>query len=80
MEVWQNKIRHLRSFLRGWAKDQSSFYKKEKASLLDIIDRLDIKAETIPLSMAEREELSKANDKIVSLRRDEESNGLRGPI
>jgi hypothetical protein len=20
MEVWQNKVRHLRSFLRGWAK------------------------------------------------------------
>ena len=73
MEVWQNKIRRLRSFLRGWAKDQSSLYKKEKARLLDIIDRLDIKAEIVPLSDAEREELRNANDKIASLRRDGES-------
>jgi hypothetical protein len=30
MEVWQNKVRHLRSFLRGWAKNLSSQYRKEK--------------------------------------------------
>jgi hypothetical protein len=28
--VWKNKIRHVRSFLRGWAKNISSIYKKEK--------------------------------------------------
>ena len=27
---WQNKIRHLRSFLRGWAKHLSGVYKIEK--------------------------------------------------
>jgi hypothetical protein len=27
---WQNKIRHLRHFLRGWAQDQSGKYKIEK--------------------------------------------------
>jgi hypothetical protein len=25
---WQNKIRHLRRFLKGWAKNQSGKYKK----------------------------------------------------
>jgi hypothetical protein len=30
MEDWQNKIRHLRSFLRGCAKNMSSIYKSEK--------------------------------------------------
>ena len=73
MEVWQNKIRHLRSFLRGWAKNLSSVYKEEKLRLLGIIDRLDVKAETVPLTDLEREELRLANDKNASLRRDEES-------
>jgi hypothetical protein len=31
IENWQNKIRHLRSFLRGWAKNMISFYKSEKS-------------------------------------------------
>uniref|UniRef100_A0A452Z307 Uncharacterized protein n=1 Tax=Aegilops tauschii subsp. strangulata TaxID=200361 RepID=A0A452Z307_AEGTS len=29
MVRWQNKIRHLRQFLRGWAKNQSGIYKVE---------------------------------------------------
>uniref|UniRef100_A0A453TEB6 Uncharacterized protein n=1 Tax=Aegilops tauschii subsp. strangulata TaxID=200361 RepID=A0A453TEB6_AEGTS len=29
LERWQNKIRHLRSFLRGWAKHLSGIYKVE---------------------------------------------------
>uniref|UniRef100_A0A452Y7A2 Uncharacterized protein n=1 Tax=Aegilops tauschii subsp. strangulata TaxID=200361 RepID=A0A452Y7A2_AEGTS len=29
VEIWQNKIRHLRQFLRGWAKNQSGIYKVE---------------------------------------------------
>jgi hypothetical protein len=52
--TWQNKIRHLRRFLRGWAK------KKEK--LLNIIDFLDIQAESYPLNDEERAELRKANE------------------
>jgi hypothetical protein len=40
--TWQNKIRHLRGFLRGWAKNLSGKYKKEKKRLLNIIDFLDI--------------------------------------
>jgi hypothetical protein len=30
LEIWQNKIRSLRRYLRGWAKNQNGAYKKEK--------------------------------------------------
>jgi hypothetical protein len=30
MQRWKNKIRRLRQFLRGWAKNMSGAYKKEK--------------------------------------------------
>ena len=73
MVVWQNKIRHLRAFLRGWARNMSSVYKAQKISLLNIIDTLDLKAETTPLNASEREAMREANDKIANLRRDEES-------
>jgi hypothetical protein len=59
MENWQNKIRHLRSYLRGWAKNMSSVYKSEKSRLTSIIDALDLKAETILLSDDKRRCLKK---------------------
>ena len=37
IEVWQNKIRHLRHFLKGWAKNQSGKYKMEKERLLRLL-------------------------------------------
>ena len=73
IEIWQNKIRHLRRYLKDWAKNQSGKYKKEKERLLQIIDDLDIKAESTPLSVGERAALKEANEKICSLRRDEET-------
>ena len=73
MEVWQKKIRHLRQFLRGWAKNVSGNYKIEKERLLSIIDVLDCKAETALLDEAERRSLRNAQDAIAKLRRDEES-------
>jgi hypothetical protein len=51
--------------LKGWARNNSSAYKKEKQRLLDIIDKLDIKVETIPLSTSEREEMKLANEQLV---------------
>jgi hypothetical protein len=30
LEIWQNKIRSLRRYLRGWAKNQNGAYKKGK--------------------------------------------------
>jgi hypothetical protein len=73
IDTWQKKIRHLRRYLRGWAKNLSGKYKLEKERLLKIIDYLDIKAETCPLSNDERDQLKLANDKLSKLRRDEET-------
>ena len=73
IEIWQNKIRYLRRYLKGWAKNMSGKYKKEKERLLVIIDELDIKSETCPLSESERVRLREANDCISKLRRDEET-------
>jgi hypothetical protein len=73
IDVWLNKLRHIRRFHKGWAKNQSGKYKKEKERLLGIIDHLDIKAEINPLNPQEREELKKANDGLNKLRREEES-------
>jgi hypothetical protein len=55
--IWQNKIRHLRRFLKGWAKCLSGQYKKEKEKLLLSVDELDLKAESIPLDDDERAKL-----------------------
>jgi hypothetical protein len=73
METWQMKIRHLRQFLRGWARNTSSDYKKKKDRLLNIIDSLDIKAETSPLSDSERSLKKMSNERLATLRREEES-------
>jgi hypothetical protein len=70
--VWQNKIRHLRHFFRGRAKNHSGHYKKEKERHLLLIDKLDLQAEIAPLSDLERKELRDANEILVNLRRDEE--------
>jgi hypothetical protein len=73
IDVWLNKLRHIRRFLKGWAKNQSGNYKKEKERLLSIIDELDIKAEMNNLNNDERDALRKANDHLCQLRRDEEA-------
>jgi len=43
LEIWQIKIRRLRQFLRGWAKNKSGHYKKEKKDLISKLDVLDKK-------------------------------------
>jgi hypothetical protein len=43
MERWQGKIRRVRKYLRGWAKNVSDQYKKEKKEILNILDTLDKK-------------------------------------
>jgi hypothetical protein len=35
--------------IKGWAKNLSGFYKKEKCCLLGLIDRLDLKADCASL-------------------------------
>jgi len=41
LQRWQNKIRAVRRFLRGWAKNQVGENKKKKISLLQQLDILD---------------------------------------
>jgi hypothetical protein len=53
MQGWQNKIRRLRQFLRGWAKNMNGAYKKEKQELLRKAEELDKKAESQLLSQRE---------------------------
>jgi hypothetical protein len=43
MKRWQGKIRRVRQYLRGWAKNVSDQYKKEKKEILNILDTLDKK-------------------------------------
>ena len=73
MERWQNKIRHLRSFLRGWAKNISGVYKRERDRLVQVIEDLEAKADTNPLGHGERAVLNDASSRLASLRRDEEA-------
>ena len=72
IEIWQNKIRHLRQFLRGWAKNMSGIYKKERDKIL-LINERDIKAEVVPLSAEERAAKKATDDYLAKLRRDEET-------
>jgi hypothetical protein len=50
MEKWQNKIRSLQEFLRGWAQNIADHNKQEKKVLISMIDDLDKKAEINVLS------------------------------
>jgi exonuclease III len=38
MERWKGKIRRVRQYLRGWSKNVSGQYKKEKKEILNILD------------------------------------------
>ena len=50
LDRWRAKIRRLRQYLRGWAKNTRGAYKKEKKQLLDKLDGLDKKAELSQLN------------------------------
>ena len=81
IEKWQNKIRHLRQYLRGWARNQSGIYKAEKEILLHTINALDVKAESTPLNMSERNIKNEAEKNLQSLMREEEMKwALRAKI
>ena len=71
IDRWQYKIRHLRQFLRGWAKNNSGVYRKEKEILLKIINDLHIKAESTSLDMDERVNKREAEVSLTKLLREE---------
>jgi hypothetical protein len=64
MQKWQNKIRRLRQFLRGWAKNMNGAYKKEKQELLRKAEELDKKAESQLLSQQEWDLKQSINERI----------------
>jgi hypothetical protein len=72
MQKWQNKIRRLRQLLRGWAKNMSGAYKKEKQELLRKAEELDKKAESQLLSQQEWDLKQSIGDRISQLLREEE--------
>ena len=46
MKKCQNKIRRLRQFLRGWAKNENGNFNKEKEELFRLAGELDLLAES----------------------------------
>jgi hypothetical protein len=72
MQRWKNKVRRLRQFLRGWAKNMNGSYKKEKQELLRKAEELDKKAESQLLSQREWDLKQSIHERITQLLREEE--------
>ena len=72
VERWQAKIWRLRQYLRGWAKNVSGTYKKEKKELLDKLDELDKKAENLLLNETELNLKHVLSERLAELLREEE--------
>jgi hypothetical protein len=72
LERWQAKIRRLRQYLKGWAKNTSGAYKKEKKRLLEKLDELDKKAESTLLDQNELNLKHVLNKRLSELLREEE--------
>uniref|UniRef100_A0A453RNM2 Uncharacterized protein n=1 Tax=Aegilops tauschii subsp. strangulata TaxID=200361 RepID=A0A453RNM2_AEGTS len=66
-----NKIRHLRQFLRGWAKHLSGVYKVEKERLLNLINSFDLKADSSILDTRELKTKVVAEMRLKELLREE---------
>jgi hypothetical protein len=71
LEQWQNKIRRLRRFLRGWARNLVLQNKTKKSNLLDMIDVLNKKVETSLLSLQEMELRHHLKGQLTKLLREE---------
>jgi hypothetical protein len=72
MQRWQNKIRRLRQFLRGRAKNMNGAYKKEKQELLRKAEELDKRAESQLLSQHEWDLKQSIHVRLNQLLREEE--------
>ena len=73
LDKWQAKIRRLRKYLRGWAKDYLGAFRKEKKELLSLLDDLDKKAEILPLQSHELDLRHHLKDRLSKLLREEET-------
>jgi hypothetical protein len=72
MQRWQNKIRRLWQFLRGWTKNMNGAYKKEKQELLRKAEELDKKAESQLLSQRKWDLKQSIHERLNQLLREEE--------
>jgi hypothetical protein len=72
MRRWHAKIRRLRQYLRGWAKNISGANKKEKKELLNKLDGLDKKAKESLLSAQEADLKQCLHNCLSQLLREEE--------
>jgi hypothetical protein len=71
IERWQGKICRLRQYLRGWAKNMSEQYKKEKKEILNTLDTYK-NAENSPLRLEEISIKQCLNNRLARLLREEE--------
>jgi hypothetical protein len=72
LQIWQNKIRRLRQYLRGGSKNYIGAFRKEKKELSDRIDQLDKKAEMIVLQQHEVDLQYCLKERLTTLLREEE--------
>jgi hypothetical protein len=72
LEKWHNKIRHLRRYLQGWAKNLNGTYKKERQDLITRLEQMDKKAETAMLTPQELDLKHCLKARLVQLLREEE--------
>ena len=55
MDVWQNKLRYFRRLAKGWSANLDAEIRRNKKTLMEEYDTLDIKAEGQDLTNEERE-------------------------
>jgi hypothetical protein len=67
IERRQAKIRRLHQYLKGWAKNVSGAYRKEKTTILNKLDELDKKAETATLNDFELDLKHVLNERLAEL-------------
>jgi hypothetical protein len=72
LKRWQHKIQRVRKFLRGWARNTTGNYKKEKVDLIKKAEELDIKAKTQVLSFSELDLKYCLKEHLAQLLREEE--------
>lgn len=78
MQRWQNKIRSLRRFTKGWAKNLIGENRNKKKLLLFNLDILDRKAETTLLMPQELEYKSCLNTELTRFLREEPKRSFTG--
>jgi hypothetical protein len=73
IEIWQNKIRTLRRYLRGWGKEYKwAIQERKKREITNKLEQLDRKAECTMLSPQELDVKHCLNTRLMQLLREEE--------